>query len=627
MTGLLLSFDEGAGKDETTLGRKGAGLVRMHELGLPVPPGFIVSTEVCHRFFAEGRLPEEVTAAVAERMKSIERVLNREFGSVVSPLLVSVRSGAPVSMPGMMDTILDLGLSERTVDGLAEISGDERFAWDCYGRFVRTYGPTVEGIKGSVFNEALAKRDDDDPRARASAYLEVFETTTGKPFPQDPWVQLNEAIAAVFLSWNSPRAQRYRRYAGIDDGLGTAVVVQGMVFGNLPGASGTGVAFSRDPATGEPMLYGDFLAHAQGEDVVAGEHDVGQLEDCRALAPEAYDDLERAVVLLERSAGDMCEIEFTIENGRLWILQTRAGQRTGKAAVRIALDLVDENLIDIDTAIGRITPAAIARLRERELDPDAPREVLGRGVAASPGAAVGHVALTSARAEEFLARGLDVVLVRPHTSPDDVAGMIAARGIVTARGGRTSHAAVVARGMDKPAVCGVLGLSLGVQTASFDGVLIEEGDLVTIDGAEGEVYRNAVPLVDPPTNPRVERLLAHCDARRRVPLIVENGSTRASEKTGDHGSIVCTEVDDVEAALGSGNPVNLIIDVASSDDPRALVSSLERVDAGVALTLRVRDAWPASVGTLPRAPWRSIVADSDGLQAARLLAATLEVLR
>ncbi|MGH2785456.1 MAG: pyruvate, phosphate dikinase [Actinomycetota bacterium] len=612
----VVSFDEADPADIERLGGKGASLVEMSRLGLAVPPGFIISTDVCRAFLHERRIPDGIESAVDRHLVQIERALGRRLGDGEAPLLVSVRSGAPVSMPGMMDTILNLGLCEATVDGLARATYDEAFARDCYVRLLHAYGVTVRGIAATTLNAS----------SDVAELIAIIAAESGTPFPQDPRVQLSEAIAAVFSSWESPRAIRYRRYAGIDDGLGTAVVVQAMVFGNLASRSGTGVAFTRDPATGDPAPYGDFLAGAQGEDVVAGEHEVDSLDECRTLAPDAYDELIDALGALERRHRDMCEIEFTLEEGRLWILQSRVGQRTGGAAVRIAMDMIDEGLIDAAEAVQRIHPAAMIHVRAAVLDPVAPRELLGSGVAASPGAAVGRVALTPIRAEEMAADGSDVILVRPFTSPDDVAGMIAARGIVTAHGGRTSHAAVVARGMDRPAVCGVRALTVTDAVARFDSVSVSEGDAISIDGSAGAVYRGALPRVEPATDPRVQTLLAACDALRRIPVLSEGAEAAWSD--GAHtasDSIVVRNRDELDRAavdIGAGRPV--IIELTEDEGAQAFLGAAVGSATVGPLFVRIDRSWPAAARRLPPGPWSAIIATDAGSWAARVLAATVE---
>jgi pyruvate,orthophosphate dikinase len=453
----------------------------------------------------------------------------------------------------------------------------------------------------------------------------VYTRATGREFPQDPGQQLRLAIEAVFHSWNSPRAQRYRAYAGIADGLGTAVVVQAMVFGNLDHHSGTGVAFTRDPASGAPGAYGDFLVHAQGEDVVAGEEDPADLDECRVVAPEAHAALCEAMPRLERAYADLCDIEFTVERGRLWVLQARPGQRTALASVRIALDLVDEGLIDLDEAMKRIPPSALIRVRDPILDPGAPRSLLGRGLGASPGAAVGRVALSAQAAEELARQGHDPVLVRTYTSPDDIAGFVAARGIVTARGGRTSHAAVVARGMDRPAVCGVQGLSVDDRAAVFATRTISEGEEISIDGALGEVYAGALPLLEPSQDARVHALLERCDARRRLPVFAMEGPAPwADSALSAEGTARCRSVEELIAALDDDQVQRVLLDPAGAADPAGLLREAGAAgDAGVDLLLLVDQQWPASLRSLPRVPWKGIVAGERGDWAARLLAAVI----
>jgi len=623
MDAQVLAFDEADPDDLASLGGKGASLARMRALGLPVPPGFIVSTQVCHRFHAEGdQVPEDVWREVVERVHALEAELGQAFGGPGRPLLLSVRSGAPVSMPGMMDTVLDIGLCASTLPALAEAAGAE-FAWDTRVRLVRMFGNTVAGIASSTFADLGEVSDAEaDPAALASAHLAAFEAAAGVPFPEDPWDQLQQAVAAVFRSWESPRAVRYRDYAGISHTLGTAVVVQAMVFGNLEDQSGTGVAFTRDPATGSPQVYGDFLVRAQGEDVVAGEHDPTDIDAMAAIVPAAHAALLAAVPVLERSYTDMCDIEFTVEQGRFWLLQVRRGQRTAAAAVRIALDLVEEGLLDLDGALERVSPVSLVRARDPLLDPAAPRQLLGSGLAASPGAGCGQVALSAARAEELVDAGQQVVLVRPHTSPDDIAGFIAAQGIVTAHGGRTSHAAVVARGMNLPAVCGVPGLEVGSDSATFPGGEVREGDEVTVDGTSGAVYAGRLPFVEPPEDPRMQQLLARCDERRRTRVVSPTGTEPwADGELPTDGTARCASESEVEAALDDDAVARLLLDPGASDDPAVLLrSAAEATDFGFELYLQVDDHWPPSLRALPDLAWAGIHAGPRGDWAARLLA-------
>lgn len=621
----VLGLDEADADDVSLLGGKGASLVRMRSLGLPVPPGLVITTPVCGEYLSTGHLPEPVWDAVIEQLGRIEGELGRRLGDAERPLLLSVRSGAPVSMPGMMDTILDIGICDATLPAIAASAG-AAFAWETYSRLVRMFGTTVADVPGPAFEVARLEAHADDTQSVAQAYLAAFRTHTGREFPSRPVDQLKEAVEAVFRSWRSPRAERYRTYAGISAELGTAVVIQAMVFGNLDDRSGTGVAFTRDPATGAPGLYGDFLLKAQGEDVVAGEVDPSDLDTFRRQVPAAYDGLLAAVPVLERAYSDMCDIEFTVEQGRFWLLQARRGQRTAHAAVRIALDLVDENLVDLDEAVRRIPPSSLVRIRDAVLDPNAPRTLLGRGLNASPGAATGRVALSAARAEELAEEGHPVILVRPYTSPDDIAGFIAARGIVTAHGGRTSHAAVVARGMDRPAVCGVDGLEFTEGRCTFPGGEIQEGDEIAIDGSTGEIFAGRLPLVAPRDDPRVLALLARCDSSRRIPVLAMGElPSWADAQLSAAGTARCSSPASVEDALDDPDVVRILLDLGDADDPRGLLKHVGATgELEVDLLLLVDDCWPTSVRSLPALPWSGVVAGPQGDWTARLLAAVIE---
>jgi pyruvate, orthophosphate dikinase len=513
----VYAFEEGSKDQKFLLGGKGANLAEMTNLGLPVPPGFTITTEACNAYMAGGdRLPDDLMDEVAAALAALESKMGKHLGGDDDPLLVSVRSGAPFSMPGMMDTVLNLGLNERSIAGLTKQTGDDRFAYDSYRRFVQMFGKIVLGIDGEVFEAELEKLRHErgvatDPELSASDLAELVETfkgtvkrEAGVDFPQDPKEQLRYAIEAVFKSWNGKRARDYRRFEGIPDDLGTAVNVQAMVFGNKGDDSGTGVAFTRDPATGENRPYGDFLRNAQGEDVVAGIRDVEKLDAMAEHFPECHVQLLDAMRTLEQHYRDMCDIEFTIEQGRLFLLQTRVGKRTAAAALRMAVDMVDEDLIDKREAVLRIEPAQLDQLLHPQFDPGAQYDVLTKGLNASPGAAVGKVAFTADDAEAAASRGEPVILVRPETSPDDLHGMIAAEGILTSRGGLVSHAAVVARGMGKPAVCGASALKIDVDGKEFsvDGTGAREGDVISINGTTGDVVLGAVPVVTPePTGP------------------------------------------------------------------------------------------------------------------------------
>ena len=527
----VYAFEEGGKDQKYLLGGKGANLAEMTNLGLPVPPGFTITTEACKSYMAAGdRLPDGLMDEVATALETLEGKMGKRLGDDADPLLVSVRSGAPFSMPGMMDTVLNLGLNDRSVGGLAKQTGNERFAYDSYRRFVQMFGKIVLDIDGELFEDELEKLRHErgvatDPELSASDLAELVETfkgivkqEAGVDFPQDPKEQLRYAIEAVFKSWNGKRARDYRRFEGIPDDLGTAVNVQAMVFGNKGDDSGTGVAFTRDPATGENRPYGDFLRNAQGEDVVAGIREVEKLDVMAQHFPECHAQLLEVMQTLQNHYRDMCDIEFTIEQGRLFLLQTRVGKRTAAAALRMAVDMVDEGLIDKKEAVRRVEPAQLDQLLHPQFDPDADYHALTKGLNASPGAAVGKVAFTADDTESAAERGEHVILVRPETSPDDVHGMIAAEGILTSRGGLVSHAAVVARGMGKPAVCGASALDIDVDAkrVSVDGTIVHEGDVISINGTTGDVVVGAVPVVTPePTGP-FATILEWADEFRRL---------------------------------------------------------------------------------------------------------------
>ena len=530
------------------LGGKGAGLAEMSSLGIPVPPGFTITTEVCNAFYALGRrYPDGLEDAVRESVAEVGRLVGAGFGDAENPLLVSVRSGARVSMPGMMDTVLNLGLNDETAEGLARRSGSPRFAYDSYRRFVQMYGDVVLGVRAESDTaedpfEALLERkkhargveldtelDADALRELVAEFKAVIASHTGLAFPDDPWEQLWGAIGAVFNSWENPRAVVYRELYGYPSDWGTAVTVQAMVFGNLGEDCATGVVFTRDPATGERRLSGEYLINAQGEDVVAGIRTpqpllaAGAGDSLEELMPDAQRELAEACERLERHFGDMQDIEFTVQQGRLWVLQTRSGKRTGQAMVKIAVDLVDEGLIDQDEAVARQEAEKLDELLHPTFDPAAERLVIATGLGASPGAAVGRVVFSAEQAAEWAGRGEQVVLVRVETSPEDLAGMQVAQGILTARGGATSHAAVVARGMGKCCVagCGALAIDYARERFSVEtpgGVThtVNLGDTISIDGTSGEVLLGAVPLVEPSLPDEYRRLMRWADGRRRL---------------------------------------------------------------------------------------------------------------
>jgi len=513
----VYAFEEGDKSQKYLLGGKGANLAEMTNLGLPVPPGFTITTEACKVYMAgHDTLPEGLMDEVAGAVSALEAKMGKRLGDVDDPLLVSVRSGAPFSMPGMMDTVLNLGLNDTSVQGLAKQTANERFAFDSYRRFVQMFGKIVLDIPGDAFEHALeALRDErgvatdpelsaDDLRGLVATFQGIVRKRSGSDFPQDPAEQLRLAIEAVFKSWNGERARIYRRMEDIPDDLGTAVNVQTMAFGNKGEDSGTGVAFTRDPATGENLPYGDFLTNAQGEDVVAGIRVTEPLDAMANHFPECHEQLLGVMTLLQNHYRDMCDIEFTIEQGRLFILQTRVGKRTAVAALRMAVEMEEEGLIDKREAVLRVQPEQLDQLLHPQFDPDAKYTAITKGLNASPGAAVGQVYFTADDAEARHTEGQRVILVRPETSPDDLHGMIAAEGILTSRGGLVSHAAVVARGMGTPAVCGAseLEIDLGARQFKVGDTVVREGEVISINGNTGEVVVGAVPVVTPePTGP------------------------------------------------------------------------------------------------------------------------------
>jgi pyruvate, orthophosphate dikinase len=523
-------FEEGNGENKTLLGGKGAGLCEMTRAGLPVPPGLIVTTEACNAFYENDKnFPEGMWEQVKEGLKSIETKVGKEFGGAKNPLLVSVRSGAAFSMPGMMDTVLNLGLNEKTVEGLAELTGDLRFALDAYRRFASLFGEIVMGVAKEKFENVLDRfkaqtrggkdtdLSSDDLRRIITAEKQII-VAEQHAIPEDPYEQLRVAIAAVFNSWMGRRAIDYRRVNRIPDSLGTAVNVQAMVFGNMGEDSGTGVAFTRNPSTGEKKLYGEYLLKAQGEDVVAGIRTPLPISELKKELPDVYKEFVSITEKLETHYRDMQDCEFTIERGKLWMLQTRTGKRTGAAAVKIATEMVYEKVIDRATAIRRVTPEQLDQLLHPTVDPKADAVVLATGLPASPGAAQGQVIFSPDEAEELAREGAKVVLVRQETSPDDYHGMVAAQAIVTARGGMTSHAAVVARGMGKTCVCGATDLNIdyGQQQFTVNGTVITKGEWITVDGSTGRVFLGKVNTIRPNLGPDFHELMKWADKFRRM---------------------------------------------------------------------------------------------------------------
>jgi pyruvate,orthophosphate dikinase len=525
----VYDFSEGGKDEKDLLGGKGANLAEMTRLGLPVPPGFTVTTEACRQYLADGAVPPDLRVQVTRALRALEDRLDRQLGDPEDPLLVSVRSGAKFSMPGMMETVLNVGLNDASVHGLTRVSGDARFARDSYRRLIAMFGKTVLDVPGELFSDALddlKKRSGveadvdltaDDLDELVETYKKIVQERTGRPFPQHPREQLDLAIRAVFDSWNTERARLYRRRERIPHDLGTAVNICTMVFGNLGEDSGTGVCFTRDPASGKQGVYGDYLPNAQGEDVVAGIRNTLTLADLADRDPTSAQQLFGVMRRLETHYRDLCDIEFTVERGKLWMLQTRVGKRTAAAAFRIASQLVEEQLLTLDEAVQRVTGEQLARLMFPQFDRSAPRELLATGLAASPGAAVGAAVFDSPTAVRRHAAGESVVLVRRETNPDDLEGMIAATGVLTSRGGKTSHAAVVARGMGRTCVCGAEAIDVDVRarTARVGDTVIAEGDVIALDGSTGEVFLGDVPVVTSPVaaylEPGVDAAVADVD--------------------------------------------------------------------------------------------------------------------
>ena len=578
LTTYVYDFAEGDKDQKDLLGGKGANLAEMTNLGLPVPPGFTITTQACREYLAAGEEPAVLRVQVTMALRRLEDALGKRLGDVDDPLLVSVRSGAKFSMPGMMETVLNVGLNDYSVHGLIKASNNERFAWDSYRRLIQMYGKTVLDIEGEVFAHALQAANTaagvtsevDLSPEQLKALVEVFKGIilehTGREFPQDPREQLDLAVRAVFNSWNTSRARLYRRRERIPHDLGTAVNICSMVFGNLGETSGTGVAFTRDPASGKTGAYGDYLPNAQGEDVVAGIRNTFSLDELNRTDPTSYNELMSIMRKLETHYRDLCDIEFTVERGKLWMLQTRVGKRTAAAAFRIATQLVDEHLITMDEALTRVTGSQLAQLMFPQFDATSKAQPVATGMAASPGAAVGRVVFDSAQAVAWAERGERVILVRRETNPDDLEGMIAANGILTARGGKTSHAAVVARGMGKTCVCGAdaIDVSAHDKTATIGELVIKEGDMISIDGSTGQVFQGELSVVPSPVSnylehgldhavntvdeetgalvKAVDRILAHADSVRRlnVRTNADNAEdSRWARKLGAEGIGLC----------------------------------------------------------------------------------------
>ena len=617
MVKYVYDFSEGDKSMKDLLGGKGANLAEMTKLGLPVPPGFTITTEACRAYLKESAVPESLATEVTRALRGVEDQMGRHLGDPADPLLVSVRSGAKFSMPGMMETVLNIGLNDESVLGLAAVSGNERFAWDSYRRLIQMFGKTVLDIDGDLFSDALdalkadrgVKGDTEltaeDLKGLVDTFKGIVKEQTGEDFPQDPRTQMDMGIEAVFRSWNTERARIYRRRERIPHDLGTAVNICTMVFGNMGENSGTGVCFTRDPSSGHSGVYGDYLENAQGEDVVAGIRNTLALSDLERINKPVYDELRAIMRKLETHYRDMCDIEFTIERGKLWMLQTRVGKRTAAAAFRIATQLLGEKLITRDEALGRVTGDQLTQLMFPQFDAKAEKELIARGMAASPGAAVGKIAFDNAQAIEAAEKGIKTVLVRRETNPDDLPGMVAAEGVLTARGGKTSHAAVVARGMGKTCVCGAesLVIDAAAGTVTIGDLVLTADDTIAIDGQTGEIFRGEVPVTDSPVTTylaegleaglaaagedagtrelveAVDKLLSHADKVRRL-RVRANADTPLDSKRaiefGAEGIGLCrTE----HMFLGERRPLveRAILSAPESDERQAAFDELEKL--------------------------------------------------
>ena len=617
MVKYVYDFSEGDKSMKDLLGGKGANLAEMTKLGLPVPPGFTITTEACRAYLKESTVPESLATEVTPALRGVEDQMGRHLGDPSDPLLVSVRSGAKFSMPGMMETVLNIGLNDESVLGLAAVSGNERFAWDSYRRLIQMFGKTVLDIDGDLFSDALddlkaergVKGDTEltaeDLKGLVDTFKGIVKEQTGNDFPQDPRTQMDMGIEAVFRSWNTERARIYRRRERIPHDLGTAVNICTMVFGNMGENSGTGVCFTRDPSSGHSGVYGDYLENAQGEDVVAGIRNTLALSDLERINKPVYDELRAIMRKLETHYRDMCDIEFTIERGKLWMLQTRVGKRTAAAAFRIATQLLGEKLITRDEALGRVTGDQLTQLMFPQFDAKAEKELIARGMAASPGAAVGKIAFNNAQAVEAAEKGIKTVLVRRETNPDDLPGMVAAEGVLTARGGKTSHAAVVARGMGKTCVCGAESLVIdeAAGTVTIGDLVLTADDTIAIDGQTGEIFRGEVPVADSPVTTyladgleagiaaagedqgtrelveAVDKLLAHADKVRRLHVRANADTPLDSKRAiafGAEGIGLCrTE----HMFLGERRPLveRAILSAPESDERQAAFDELEKL--------------------------------------------------
>ncbi len=546
----VYDFEEGSKDMKNLLGGKGAGLAEMTRIGLPVPPGFTITTEACKEYQKTGKLSEEIKKEVLEHLHKLEEKTGKKFGDRSNPLLVSVRSGAPISMPGMMDTILNLGLNDDTVEGLKDLTNNERFAYDSYRRFIQMFGNVVMGIPHEEFEKILDKYKEENglksdteltPEMLKNIikdYKALYKEKTGQDFPQDPMEQLFTAIEAVFKSWNNPRAIAYRKINKISDDLGTAVNIVMMVFGNMGDDSATGVAFTRNPSTGEKKLYGEYLVNAQGEDVVAGIRTPKPIDEMKNDIPSAYEELIKVADILEKHYRDMQDMEFTVEKGKLYMLQTRTAKRTAQAAVKVAVDMVHEGLITKEEAVLRVTPTHIDQLLHKMIDPNAKVKPIAKGLPASPGAASGKVVFDVKEAAERGKKGEAVILVRPETTPEDIEGMAKSKGILTTRGGMTAHAAVVARGMGIPCIVGAEEIKLDLDKKEFyaNGVTVKENDIITIDGSTGNVMLGEVPMIEPGLTPELQELLRYADELRELGVRANANTPEEATRARNYGA-------------------------------------------------------------------------------------------
>jgi pyruvate,orthophosphate dikinase len=625
----VFAFEEGSKDQKFLLGGKGANLAEMTNLGLPVPPGFTITTEACNAYMAGGdKLPAGLMDEVAAARAALEAKMGKTLGDESDPLLVSVRSGAPFSMPGMMDTVLNLGLNDQSVKGLARQTNNERFAYDSYRRFVQMFGKIVLDVSGELFEEALhdlveerglrvdTELSSEDLAGLVETFKGIVKREAGVDFPTDPAEQLRYAIEAVFKSWNGKRARDYRKFEGIADDLGTAVNVQTMVFGNKGDDSGTGVGFTRNPSTGENVPYGDFLQNAQGEDVVAGIRITESLDAMAQQFPDSHKELMSVMKLLENHYRDMCDIEFTIEQGHLFMLQTRVGKRTAAAALRMAVEMKEEGLIDEREAVLRVQPAQLDQLLHPQFDPKASFSVLAKGLNASPGAAVGKVYFTADEAEARREAGERVILVRPETSPDDLHGMIAAEGILTSRGGLVSHAAVVARGMGKPAICGAeaVKIDLGSRTFNVDGTTVREGDVISISGTSGEIVVGEVAVVTPEPTGHFGTILGWADKLRRLKVRTNADLPEDARKAREFGAEGIGLTRTEHMFLGDRLPIvqRMILADNDADEAAALEQLRAQQEEDFVGILEAMDGLPVTVRLLDP-PLHEFLPDHDEL--------------